>query len=318
MALDIVFMGTPDFAVLVLDAILAAGHRVVAVYSQPPRPAGRGMAEQPSPVHRYALQKGLKILTPLNFKAQDDRAAFAAHGADAAVVVAYGLILPEAVLAAPRFGCFNVHASKLPRWRGAAPIQRAIMAGDSETAVMVMRMERGLDTGPVCLARAIAITPQTTAGELHDVLAKAGAEIIVEALAKLEAGSLQASAQPEDGVTYASKIDKAEARIDFSSPASAVVSHIHGLSPFPGAWFEIDSGGKTERVKVLRAAAAEGNGEPGMILDDRLTIACGVGAIRLIDVQRAGKKPAGIDEFLRGFKIASGMRVLMHANPGAS
>jgi methionyl-tRNA formyltransferase len=317
MALDIVFMGTPDFAVPVLDALLAAGHRVVAVYSQPPRPAGRGMAEQLSPVHHYALQKGLKVLTPLNFKAETDRAAFAAHSADAAVVVAYGLILPEAMLSAPRFGCFNVHASKLPRWRGAAPIQRAIMAGDTETAVMVMHMERGLDTGPVCLARVGPISPQATAGALHDVLAIAGAEIMVEALAKLEAGTLLSMPQTEAGVTYAAKIDKAEAHIDFSKDAPAVVNHIHGLSPFPGAWFEIASGGKTERIKVLRAAAVAGRGQPGAILDDQLTIACGSGAVRLVEVQRAGKKPAAIEEFLRGFKTTPDMQIIVGADPQA-
>ncbi|HPG89855.1 MAG TPA: methionyl-tRNA formyltransferase [Hyphomicrobium sp.] len=303
MALRLIFMGTPEFSVPVLDAILKAGHTVVAVYSQPPRPAGRGMAEQPSPVHRFALDQGLTVLTPLNFKAEEDRAAFSAHDADAAVVVAYGLILPEAVLAAPRHGCFNVHASKLPRWRGAAPIQRAIMSGDTETAVMVMRMERGLDTGPVCLTRTIAITPETTAGALHDVLSDAGARLMVDALAGLEAGTLTAAPQATDGVTYAAKIDKAEAKIDFAHDAAAVVAHIHGLSPFPGAWFEVAHGGKVERVKVLRAVTAAGGGDPGNFLDDQLTIACGRGAIRLVEVQRAGKRPAMADEFLRGFAI---------------
>ncbi|MEQ1669537.1 MAG: methionyl-tRNA formyltransferase [Hyphomicrobium sp.] len=316
MALRLIFMGTPEFSVSVLDALLTAGHDIAAVYSQPPRPAGRGMAEQPSPVHRFALSKGLDVRTPLNFKDEADRAAFSALNADAAVVVAYGLILPQAVLSAPRFGCFNVHASKLPRWRGAAPIQRAIMAGDAETAVMVMQMERGLDTGPVCLAREVAITETMTAGTLHDALSAAGAAVMVEALAHLEAGTLVATPQSSDGVTYAAKIDKSEARIDFTRDASAVANHIRGLSPFPGAWFETAHGGKSERIKVLNAVAVSGSGvpghmplghvPPGHVLDNHLTIACGPGAVRLIEVQRAGKKPVTADEFLRGFKIAPG------------
>ncbi|MEQ1651340.1 MAG: methionyl-tRNA formyltransferase [Hyphomicrobium sp.] len=306
MALRIIFMGTPEFSVPVLDALLRAGHDLACVYSQPPRPAGRGMAEQPSAVHRFALSKGLNVRTPLNFKSDTDRTDFAALNADAAVVVAYGLILPEAVLSAPRFGCFNVHASKLPRWRGAAPIQRAIMSGDAVTAVMVMRMERGLDTGPVCLSRDIEINAIITAGELHDVLAEAGAEVMVEALAALESGKLIATPQSNEGITYAAKIDKSEARIDFKQDAAIVANHIRGLSPFPGAWFETSLTGKAERIKVLRAVAVSGTGAPGIVLDDRLTIACGSGAVRLIDVQRAGKKPASADEFLRGFKIAPG------------
>lgn len=309
MALNLVFMGTPDFSVRVLDAILAAGHNVVAVYSQPPRPAGRGMAEQLSPVHRFALERGLRVLTPLNFKSDSDQQTFAAHNADAAVVVAYGLILPEAVLAALRYGCFNVHASKLPRWRGAAPIQRAIMSGDRETAVMIMRMERGLDTGPVCLAQNVPIAPDTTAGALHDTLAAAGATLMVKALAQLEAGGLPSTPQSTEGVTYAAKIDKSEAKIDFNRAAADVVAHIHGLSPFPGAWFEIANGGKSERIKVLRAAEVVGDGTSGTFLDDRLTIACGQGAVRLVEVQRAGKRPAPADEFLRGFGIAAGTAI---------
>jgi methionyl-tRNA formyltransferase len=310
MALNIVFMGTPDFSVPVLDAIVTAGHNVVAVYSQPPRPAGRGMAEQPSPVHQFALSKGLDVRTPLNFKTEADRAAFAALNADAAVVVAYGLILPEAVLDAPRLGCFNVHASKLPRWRGAAPIQRAIMAGDTTTAVMVMRMERGLDTGPVCLGREIAISETVTAGELHDILSKAGAEVMIEALALLESGKLKAVPQGDDGVTYAAKIDKGEARIDFTRDAATVANHIRGLSPFPGAWFETALAGKPERIKVLRAIAVAGSGTPGVVFDSALTIACGTGAVRLVDVQRAGKKPVTAAEFLRGFKISAGDKLV--------
>lgn len=310
MPLKLVFMGTPDFSVPVLDALIKAGHEIVAVYSQPPRPAGRGMAEQPSAVHRFAIENGLPVLTPLNFKTDDDKRVFAAHGADAAVVVAYGLILPEAVLSAPRFGCFNVHASKLPRWRGAAPIQRAIMAGDKETAVMVMQMERGLDTGPVCLSRNVPITSGTTAGVLHDALSTAGAALMVEALAMLEVGTLKATPQSCDGVTYAAKIEKAEAKIDFNRAAADVVAHIHGLSPFPGAWIEVQHAGKAERIKVLRAADAVGSGAPGVFLDDHLTIACATGAIRLIEVQRAGKRTAPAHEFLRGFAIAADTRVL--------
>jgi methionyl-tRNA formyltransferase len=310
MPLDIVFMGTPDFSVPVLDAILAAGHRVVAVYSQPPRPAGRrGLAEVRSPVHRRAEALRLPVRTPKNFKSETDQAEFTALKADAAVVVAYGLLLPAAVLNAPRLGCFNVHASKLPRWRGAAPIQRAIMAGDTVTAVNIMRMDAGLDTGPVCLGRDVPIDPAMTAGELHDKLSQLGAELMVEALAQLEAGTLEAIPQPPDGVTYAAKIDKRETRIDFNAPARKVADHIRGLSPFPGAWFEATLGGKPERIKVLRAATDASGGEPGILLDDGLTIACGEGAIRIEELQRAGKQPMAASEFLRGTRLAAGTRV---------
>ncbi len=305
----IVFMGTPDFSVPVLEAILAAGHEVVGVYSQPPRPAGRGMAETKSPVHRLAEARGIPVSTPVNFKADVDREAFAALKADAAVVVAYGLILPEAVLAAPRFGCFNVHASKLPRWRGAAPIQRAIMAGDKSTAVMVMRMEKGLDTGPVCLAKEIEIEPSMTAGELHDRLSNSGASAMVEALALLKAGKLAAAPQSDTGITYAAKIDKSETRIDFSKTADQVVNHIRGLSPFPGAWFIIAGPHGAERIRVLRADPVEGTGAPGTVLDGDLTIACGEGAVRLNELQRAGKTVVTAAEFLRGFKLERGTRV---------
>ena len=302
----IVFMGTPDFSVPVLEAILAAGHDVAAVYSQPPRPAGRGMAETKSPVHRSAEARGIPVSTPVNFKSDADRAAFAALQADAAVVVAYGLLLPEAILAAPRLGCFNVHASKLPRWRGAAPIQRAIMAGDKTTAVMVMRMEKGLDTGPVCLAKDIEIGPEMTAGELHDRLSEAGAAAIVEALALLESGKLLATPQAETGITYAAKIGKSETHIDFTKSADQVVNHIRGLSPFPGAWFSIAGPHGEERVKVLRAVPVAGSGAPGMVIDGDLTIACGEGAVRLKELQRAGKKAVTAAEFLRGFKLERG------------
>ena len=309
MALRIVFMGTPAFSVPVLDAVMEAGHHIVAAYAQPPRPAGRGMSDTKSPVHLRAEALAIPVITPLNFKDEADRTTFAALKADAAVVVAYGLLLPEAILSSPRFGCFNVHASKLPRWRGAAPIQRAIMAGDTVTAVNVMKMERGLDTGPVCLGRKIAILPEMTAGTLHNTLAIAGAEVMAEALAHLEAGTLRCVAQPQDGVTYAAKIDKSETRIDFTRPASQVINHIRGLSPAPGAWFEAMTHGKAERIKVLFADEVEGNAPPGTVLDDRLTIACGTNAIRLTHVQRAGKKPVSADEFQRGFLLASGTRL---------
>lgn len=310
MPLKLVFMGTPDFSVPCLDALVSAGHEVVAVYSQPPRPAGRGMADRMSPVHARAQELGLTVLTPKNLKGAAEQAVFAAHGADAAVVVAYGLLLPRAVLEAPRHGCFNVHASALPRWRGAAPIQRAIMAGDRETAVMVMRMDEGLDTGPVCATTIVPIGPSTTAGELHDQLSAAGAPLIVAALADLEAGRLVCVPQAQSGVLYAAKIDKAEARIDFSRPAGEVNNHIRGLSPFPGAWLEAAGPGDVvERIKVLRAEPAPGSGVPGTVLDNQLTIACGNGAVRLLEVQRAGKRPMLAGEFLRGFPVAAGATV---------
>lgn len=308
MSLRIVFMGTPDFAVPTLAEILGAGHHVVAVYTQPPRAAGRGMADRKSPVHVFAEAAGIPVFTPVNFKGEAERAEFAALGSDAAVVVAYGLLLPEAILNAPRLGCFNLHGSALPRWRGAAPIQRAVMAGDAETGVMVMRMEKGLDTGPVCLGERVAIAADETAGELHDDLSRRGAQLMVRALSALERGTLDCQPQPADGVTYAQKIDKAEARIDFGRDANEVHNLIRGLSPFPGAWFEVGPEGKRERIKVLRSAVAPGGGEPGTVLDDALTVACGSGAVRLIELQRAGKKPMTAAEVLRGFPIPAGTR----------
>lgn len=304
--MKLAFMGTPDFSVPVLDAVVAAGHTVVAAYSQPPRPAGRGMAQVKSPVQQRAEALGIDVRTPVNFKADADRDAFAALNADAAVVVAYGLLLPKPILDAPRLGCFNVHASKLPRWRGAAPIQRAIMAGDTVTAVNIMRMETGLDTGPVCLGRDVSIPSAMTAGELHDALSELGAELMVEALAKLEAGALHCVPQPSDGATYAAKIDKAETRIDFSQPAKTVIDHIRGLSPYPGAWFEIALGSKPERIRVLSAREAEGGGTPGTTIDDGLTIACGAGAVRIERLQRAGKQPMAAADFLRGTRVPAG------------
>jgi methionyl-tRNA formyltransferase len=306
----IVFMGTPDFALPTLVGILAAGHEVAAVYSQPPRPAGRGMAERKSPVQLLAERHGLAVLTPKGLKGEPDQQAFAAHGADAAVVVAYGLILPKPVLAAPRHGCLNLHASALPRWRGAAPIQRAIMAGDEETAATVMRMEEGLDTGPVCREARVPIGPDMTAGELHDLMATRGAETMVAALADLERGALSCRSQAAAGVTYAPKIDKAEARLDFTRAAREVHNRVRGLSPAPGAWIEIARDGKTERVKVLRTQVAKGTGPPGTILDEALAIACDEGAVRVLEVQRSGKRPMTAAEFLRGFALLPGMRLL--------
>lgn len=316
MSLKIVFMGTPDFSVPALEAIHAAGHDVLAVYSQPPRPAGRGMAERPSPVHAKAAALGIPVRTPRALRDADQQTLFADLRADAAVVIAYGLILPMPILAAPRLGCFNVHASALPRWRGAAPIQRAIMAGDTETAVMVMRMEEGLDTGPVGMTKRVPIGPDMTAGELHDVLASRGAELIVRALAALENGTFVPVPQPDEGVTYAAKIDKKEAEIDFARPAAEVHNHIRGLSPFPGAWFETaPPGGKPERIKVLRSTLGDGRGQPGEVLDDRLTIACGEGAVRLAEIQRAGKRAMTAEEFLRGFTLPRGTRLGRAAPP---
>jgi methionyl-tRNA formyltransferase len=307
--LSIVFMGTPDFAVPTLEAILGAGHRVVAVYTRPPRPAGRGMAERPSPVHQRAIAAGIEVRTPRSLRAAAEQADFAALRSDVAVVVAYGLILPKAILDAPRHGCLNLHASRLPRWRGAAPIQRAIMAGDRETAASVMVMEEGLDSGPVARAETVAIGSDTTAGELHDALMAVGARLMVAALADLEAGGLAAAPQPDAGVTYAAKIDKAEARIDFAAPAAAVHDRIRGLSPHPGAW--IEAGPARERIKVLRSALVPSApaAAPGTVLDDRLTIACGAGAVRLLELQRAGKRAMAADELLRGFAIPPGVRL---------
>lgn len=305
MPLDIVFMGTPDFAVPSLDAIVSAGHRVRAVYSQPPRPAGRGMGERRSAVHARADALGLTVKTPHDFKDATSRAEFSQLGADAAVVAAYGLILPRAVLEAPRLGCFNVHGSRLPRWRGAAPIQRAIMAGDTVTAVDIMKMEAGLDTGPVGLAHDVAIGPDMTAGELHDALAEAGAALIVEALRKLEDGTLTVDAQPSEGITYAAKITKDETHLDLRQPARELKNQIRALSPAPGAWVELIVNGKLDRIKILAADVVADEGQAGEVLDDQLTLACGEGAIRPTTVQRAGKQPLSVADFLRGARVTS-------------
>lgn len=292
----IVFMGTPDFSVSALNALVEAGHEVAAVYSQPPRPAGRGKKERPSPVHARALELGLDVRHPLNFKSEEDRAAFAALNADIAVVVAYGLILPQEVLDAPKHGCLNIHASLLPRWRGAAPIHRAIMAGDVETGVCIMQMEAGLDTGPVLLRQATAIGAEETTGQLHDWLSEMGAKAIVAALSRLD--QLEPQVQPEEGVTYAAKIDKAEAKIDWSEPAEVVDRKIRGLSPFPGAWCEIDG----ERVKLLGSKLAEGQGEAGQVLSE-FVVACGEGAVEITRLQRSGKKPMTTEDALRGMTL---------------
>lgn len=308
--LRIVFMGTPDFSVPTLSEIIGAGHDVVAAYSQPPRRAGRGMELKPSPVHQFAEAAGIPVFNPTSLKDPAVQSTFQSHQADVAVVIAYGLILPTEILSAPAYGCLNMHASKLPRWRGAAPIQRAIMAGDTETAVMVMQMEEGLDTGPVCLAEAVPIEPNATAGELHDVLAQNGASLMVRALAALERGSLGHVTQSAEGVTYAEKISKSESKIDFSLPAKQVHNHIRGLSPFPGAWFELKREDKAKRVKVLRSELVAENSStdqaPGETLDDQLLIACGEGSVRLIELQRAGKRAMSTDEFQRGFKLGKG------------
>jgi methionyl-tRNA formyltransferase len=306
MPLRLVFMGTPDFAVPTLIEIIGRGHEVVAAYTRAPRPAGRGMETTPSPVEVAARRFGVPVLTPKTLRNDEAAATFRAHGADAAVVVAYGLILPKTILDAVPLGCFNLHGSALPRWRGAAPINRAVMAGDADTAVMVMRMEEGLDTGPVAMAERLAIGPDMTAGELHDALAPLGADLMGRALAALEKGSLTLTPQSQDGVTYAQKIDKGETRIDWRRPWQAVHDHIRGLSPFPGAWFELAATGAPVRIKVLRTTKGDGSGPPGTVLDDRLTVACGDGAVRILQLQRAGKQPMTAEAFLRGTPLASG------------
>ena len=311
MPLRIIFMGTPDFAVPTLAEIVGRGHEVAAVYTRAAKPAGRrGLELQPTPVEREARRFGLPVLTPATLRTAEAQAAFRAHRADAAVVVAYGLILPKVILDAAPLGCFNLHASLLPRWRGAAPINRAIMAGDAETGAMVMKMEEGLDTGPIAMADRFAIAPDMTAGDLHDELARRGADLMVRALGALERGTLTLTRQPDAGVTTAAKISKDETRIDWSRPWRAVHDHIRGLSPFPGAWFEMPGeGGKPVRVKVLRTTKGEGSGTDGMALDDRLTIACGDGAVRILQLQRAGGNAMTAEEFRRGTSLPAGTRV---------
>ena len=299
----LIFMGTPEFSVPVLEALVEAGHEVVAVYCQPPRPAGRGKSDRPTPVHQRAEELGLPVRHPVSLRSPEAQAEFASWRADLAVVVAYGLILPQAVLDAPARGCLNIHASLLPRWRGAAPIHRAIMAGDAETGVCIMQMEAGLDTGPVLLRDAVAIGAEETTGALHDRLSQMGAALIVEALARLD--DLIPEAQPEDGVTYAAKIDKAEAAVDWTRPAPEVDRLIRGLAPFPGAWVEVAG----QRIKLLASRLAEGSGAPGEVLDDALTVACGSGAVRLLRLQRAGRGAQDAAEFLRGMPLPKGARL---------
>jgi methionyl-tRNA formyltransferase len=304
--LRLVLMGTPGFAVPTLVELVGRGYEVAAVYTRAARPAGRGMALQPSPVAQAAARFGIPVLTPASLRSPEVLAAIMSHRAEIAVVVAYGLILPRAVLAAFPLGCFNLHASLLPRWRGAAPINRAIMAGDSETGVMAMKMEEGLDTGPIAMAERVIVGPDMTAGELHDQLAPLGADLMARALGALERGTLTLTPQPEEGVTYAGKIDKAETRIDWTRPWQAVHDHARGLAPFPGAWFEFDSEGKPVRAKVLRTTRGKGSGRPGMLLDDALTVACGEGAVRIVELQRAGRQKMLADEFLRGAHLKPG------------
>jgi methionyl-tRNA formyltransferase len=302
----LIFMGTPDFAVPTLIEIVGRGHEVVAVYTRAAKPAGRrGLETQETPVALKAHEFAIPVLTPKAVRTEQALAEFRAHKADAAVVVAYGMILPVPILEAVPLGCFNVHASLLPRWRGAAPINRAIMAGDAESGVCVMKMAEGLDIGPVALREAIPVAPDMTAGDLHDTLAALGARMMPVALGALERGTLQLTPQTDEGVTYAAKIDKGETRIDWGKSWKAVHDHCRGLSPFPGAWFELDG----QRIKVLRTTKGEGSGAPGTVLDDQLTVACVDGAVRLLEVQRAGKQPMSADEFLRGARIVPG-RVL--------
>ena len=305
MSLRLAFMGTPDFSVPVLAALLDAGHQVAAVYTQPPRPAGRGQLDRPSPVAAFAASRGLPVFTPKSLRKPEPQAEFAALGLDAAVVAAYGLILPKAILDAPRLGCFNVHASLLPRWRGAAPIQRAILAGDSESGVTIMQMDEGLDTGAMLMAERVTIVPNMNAGALHDTLSEIGARLMVRALAEVEAGRAQPVAQPGDGVTYAAKIDKSEAQLDWSKSAVELERVVRAFAPIPGAWFDY-RGKQVERIRVFAARVETGHGTPGSVLDGKLLVACGDGALRLLNVQRAGKAAMPADDFLRGNAIAAG------------
>src|SRR5690242_763426 len=304
MALRLAFMGTPDFAVPTLAELIAQGHDIAAVYSQPPRPKGRGMALEPGPVHVFAERAKLPVRTPLSLKGAEEQAAFAALDLDAAIVVAYGLLLPKAVLDAPKLGCFNLHGSLLPRWRGAAPIQRAVMAGDAGTGVMVMQMEEGLDTGPVLMAERVAVGRKTS-GELATELSRLGADLMVRALGALERGAITPQPQSDQGVTYAKKISKDEARIDWSKSAGEIDCLIRGLAPSPGAFTEV----KGERLKVLYAMPVKDRGEPGEVITDDLTVACGEGALKLLKVQRAGKGVMEACELLKGFALPPGTRL---------
>jgi methionyl-tRNA formyltransferase len=303
LALRLVFMGTPEFAAPTLLEIVGSGHDVAAVYTRAPQPAGRGLAPRASPIAREAERFRLPVFTRKSLRGDEAAAAMRAHGAQAAVVVAYGLLLPKAILEAFPLGCFNLHASLLPRGRGAAPINRAIMAGDAETGVMVMKMDEGLDTGAIAMAERTPIGADTTAGELHDALARLGADLMVRALGALERGGLQLTPQAAEGATYAKKVDKNETRIDWTKPYRQVHDHCRGLSPFPGAWFELAGVG---RIKVLRTTQGTGSGKPGHVLDGKLTVACGEGSVRLLQLQREGRQPMPADEFLRGTPVAAG------------
>ncbi len=300
--LRLAFMGTPDFAAASLAALIAAGHDIAAVYSQPARPTGRGHRPQPSPVQALAAQHGLQVSAPATLKDEAEHRRFASLGLDAAVVVAYGLILPKAFLEAPRLGCLNVHASLLPRWRGASPIQHAILAGDRETGITIMRMDEGLDTGPILLAESLTIGPAETGGSLHDRLASLGARLIAEALDSLAAGKLVPRPQPDEGACYAPKLTREDGRLDWRRPAEELARRVRALNPRPGAWCEAGH----ERLRVLAAEAIAGNGPPGRLLDNRLTIACGNGALRLVEIQRPGRRAMGAEEFLRGYPLAEG------------
>lgn len=309
MSLRVIFMGTPDFAVPTLTEIIGQGHEVVSCYTRAPAQAGRGLELKPSPVHRAAERFGIPVFTPSSLKTPDVAEQIASHQADVAVVVAYGMILPQVILDIPELGCLNLHASLLPRGRGAAPIQRAVMAGDAESGVCVMKMEAGLDTGPVGMVERLEISPDMTSGELHDRLAPLGADLMVRALAALGRGGLRFTAQPEEGVTYAAKIANAEAKLNWGRPARQVHDLVRGLAPFPGAFAEIDLGKGPERLKVLRTALAGGAAEPGMLLDEEGTVACAEGAVKLLQVQRAGGRPVSGAEFLRGARLAAGHKL---------
>ena len=310
MPLRLVFMGTPQFAVPTLLELASRGHEIAAVYTLPPKPAGRGMAVAPTPVEREARRLGLPVFARATLRDAEAQAVFRSHAADVGVVVAFGLLLPRPILDAVPLGCFNLHASLLPRWRGAAPINRALMAGDRETGVTVMKMDEGLDTGPIALVERVAIPPDATAGDLHDTLARLGADLMGRALAALERGALTLTQQSEAGVTYARKIDADETRIDWSKPWQEVHNRCRGLSPVPGAWFEVPTGdGRFTRVKVLRTTRGEGAGMPATVLDDRLTVACGEGAVRIVELQRVGRRPMKAEEFLRGLPLPPGTRV---------
>jgi methionyl-tRNA formyltransferase len=298
-------MGTPDFSVPILEHLIQAGHQVAAIYSQPARPAGRGQQLRPSPVAAAAEARGIPVRTPKSLKSAEEQDAFAALKADVAIVAAYGLILPKAILDAPRHGCINVHASLLPRWRGAAPIQRCIEAGDAVTGVTIMQMDEGLDTGAMLLREDIPITPTTTGGSLHDDLSALGARLAIEALKQLEAGSLRAVPQPLEGVTYAAKLAKEEGRIDWRRPAAQIDRQLRAFTPWPGVWFDLNG----ERIKLISAKPIVGRGEPGQVLDDKLTVACGEGALSIGAVQRAGKAAMSAADLLRGFAIPAGTRL---------